>query len=197
MLTLVNTRTAAIPLGLEPSTSLQNQSLVPLFDLINHSSDPEVIIPSPRLETLPSTQGKIPRSNIKAPSGRGLGNGHGPNSHPIPGRTGFRLVAPERGLKKGEEIRFQYGAHSSGLLFAEYGFVELPPERLDQTSLRRGALKTEQERGSSPEPGHGGYDWTSLAHSELDLSSFVKETGDRLGKSEEYEPVLKAIGCWE
>lgn len=41
-----------------------------------------------------------------------------------PGKVGFSLVAPERGLAAGEEIMFEYGSHSNDVLFAEYGFVE-------------------------------------------------------------------------
>lgn len=42
----------------------------------------------------------------------------------MPGKVSFDLIAPKRGMKKGEEVLFEYGAHPSSILFAEYGFVE-------------------------------------------------------------------------
>jgi len=96
-------------------------------------------------------------------------------------------------LSAGEEIRFQYGTHSSGLLFAEYGFVELPP------TMETPRPVAADKDGSKPfhRVRAERYDWTGLPHGELDLGHHIRGHGDRKGVWEEFEPVLKAIGCWE
>lgn len=71
--------------------------------MLNHTSTPSRQIPHPR--QIPSS--RRPRASL------------------IPGKIGFRLVAPDRGLKRGQEALFEYGKHSSAVLFAEYGFVEV------------------------------------------------------------------------
>ncbi|WWC89696.1 uncharacterized protein L201_004621 [Kwoniella dendrophila CBS 6074] len=46
--------------------------------------------------------------------------------HLLPNKIDFRLLCPEKGLDKDEEVYFEYGGHSSSTLFAEYGFCEIP-----------------------------------------------------------------------
>lgn len=94
----MNTRTVHIPLNLPAPSDLHNHTLVPLLDLINHSSSPHLVIPRPR---------QVPLTRLASP-----------------GKIGFELLAPDRGLKAGEEVLFEYGRHSNALLLAEYGFVE-------------------------------------------------------------------------
>ncbi|WWD16279.1 hypothetical protein CI109_100705 [Kwoniella shandongensis] len=98
-------------------------------------------------------------------------NGH----HLIPGKIDLRLLPPEKeGIQAGQEILFEYGGHSSGTLFAEYGFCEMPAEE-------------EGEEG-----------WLGLKYGEMDLGWLVDELCDKQGKEgkEEKEKVLEKIGCW-
>lgn len=211
-LTAVNTRTAAIPLGLQPATSLQNHSLVPLFDLINHSSDPDLIIPSPIVTHIPAGPSSSSRSRTAG-------------SHLVPGRVGFQLVAPERGLRKGEQVLFQYGAHSNGTLFAEYGFVELPTKRTKQDareedgaeavdeprvnvgtsqskrpSRKGGRSKTDATHPAQSADGDGDsqrsdLDWSRLPHGEVEVTD--EPLLDMHAISENKLDILRSIGCAE
>ncbi|KAK4689124.1 hypothetical protein P7C73_g987, partial [Tremellales sp. Uapishka_1] len=94
----VNTRTVSLPLNLPAPTHLYNHTLVPILDFANHSSDPKVTIPAP--VTFSS-------SSLSTPS-----------------TICFRLHSPEQGMNTDQEVLFQYGAHSNGMLLAEYGFCE-------------------------------------------------------------------------
>jgi len=119
-LTAVNTRTVAMPLGLAepPKTEwpVNNHSFVPLLDMINHSSIPQVHCPKP--EPLPSL------SIVSKRSTRGGMRSSG-SMRLTPGKVDLVLFAPLRGLEEGEEVTFLYGPHSNAMLFAEYGFTEV------------------------------------------------------------------------
>jgi hypothetical protein len=152
---VVNTRTVSIPLDLPGTSSLQNHTLVPILDLINHSSNEEERIPTP-IQFPSSTSG-----------GPGSTSSRGSQPHLIPGKVGFRLIAPERGLKEGEEVKFEYGAHSTETLFTEYGFCP------------------EEKRG----------DWLSQVYGECDVNALVEEMFPI--KSEKLRTILEELGCWQ
>lgn len=105
-----------MPLGLaEPAGSewpINNHSFVPLLDMINHSSIPQIFCPKP--EPVPSLSVVSKRS--MRPSA---------NMRLTPGKVDLALFAPLRGLSEGEEVTFLYGPHSNAMLFAEYGFTEV------------------------------------------------------------------------
>ena len=71
-------------------------------------------------------------------------------------------------MKKGEEVMFEYGGHSNGVLFAEYGFVEMP-----------------REEG-----------WLGRRYGQVDVGWSVDELWETTEGREEKEEVLRAIGCW-
>jgi hypothetical protein len=119
--------------------------------MINHSSKPESIIPKP-IQFLSGGPG--------APS-----RGHQP--HPVPGKIGFRLISPERGLVKDEEVKFEYGPHSTETLFTEYGFCPV------------------EKKG----------DWVGEVYGECDVNDLVKEMFPI--KSEKAKTALQELGCWE
>ncbi|ORY22585.1 hypothetical protein BCR39DRAFT_551372 [Naematelia encephala] len=110
---IVNTRTVSIPLGLPSPTELYNHTLVPLLDLINHTSNSALSIPKPRQVPNPGTM----------VNKRALSSG---SSHLVPGKIAFELIAPSRGMEEDEEVFFSYGAHDAATLWSEYGFVESP-----------------------------------------------------------------------
>lgn len=149
----VNTRTVSVPLDLAGPSSLQNHTLVPILDLINHSSKDTEKIPTPI------------QYPTNSPSGPGSTPSRGQQPHLIPGKIGFRLIAPERGLSKDEEIKFEYGGHSSEMLFTEYGFC--------------------------PEGKNG--DWLGQVHGECDVNDLVEEMFPI--RSEKVKTVLQELGC--
>ena len=152
----VNTRTVSIPLDLPGPSSLNNHTLVPILDMLNHSSKPEEIIPKPI---------QFP-SSPSAPPGPSM-HRRGVQPHLVPGKIGFRLIAPDRGLEKDEEVKFEYGAHSSETLFTEYGFV--------------------------PEPRDG--KWLDQPNGEVDVNDLVEKMFPI--RSEKVKTALQEIGCWQ
>ena len=114
-LTTVNTRSLSLPLDLGDPTDLYNHTLCPILDLANHSSNPSIQIPRP-LQFASSPTARIPHADKRRRVGAA--------AHLVPGKIGFRLIAPERGMKEGDEVCFEYGGHGNAALWAEYGFVE-------------------------------------------------------------------------
>lgn len=108
----VNTRSVSVPLGYAGPTELYNHTLVPVLDLVNHSSSPTIPRPQQRLNTSVSQA----RSRQQTA-----------NAHLVPGRIAFALVAPEEGFEKGNELLFQYHPLSNTELWADYGFAETYP----------------------------------------------------------------------
>jgi hypothetical protein len=141
----------SVPLDLPGPSSLQNHTLVPVLDMINHSSRPESIIPKP-IQFLSGGPGVPAR---------------GQQPHLVPGKIGFRLIAPERGLVQDEEVKFEYGPHSTETLFTEYGFC--PVEKTG--------------------------DWVGEVYGECDVNDLVTEMFPI--KSEKVKTTLKELGCWE
>jgi hypothetical protein len=132
--------------------------MVPILDMLNHSSKPEEIIPKPI---------QIP-SSPNPTTGPGAGpSRRGATPHLVPGKIGFRLIAPDRGLKKDEQVRFEYGAHSTETLFTEYGFT--------------------------PEAKYG--DWLGQPNGEVDVNDMVEKMFPI--KSDKIKSVLEEIGCWQ
>lgn len=128
--------------------------------MLNHSSKPDEIIPRPI--QIPSSPGASSSTGPGASTSR-----RGGTSHLVPGKIGFRLIAPERGLEKDEQVRFEYGAHSTETLFTEYGFT--------------------------PEEKYG--DWLSQPHGEVDVNDLVEQMFPI--KSDKIRSVLEEIGCWK
>lgn len=128
---LVNTRSVSIPLGIAGSSSLQNHTLVPMLDMLNHTSSPSLMIPRPQ---------QIPSSSITTSTTEDTKSSRGSNIvQLIPGKIGYKLIASSNGFKQDEEVLFEYGSHPSDVLFTEYGFVEQPINK-DWGSLRHGSL---------------------------------------------------------
>lgn len=100
----------SVPLGYAGPTELYNHSLVPMLDLVNHSSSPTI----PRPEQRPNTISAKARPQAA-------------NVHLVPGKIAFALLAPEEGFKAGEELLFQYHPTNNTELWAEYGFAETYP----------------------------------------------------------------------
>lgn len=157
----MNTRTVSIPLDLPGPSSLNNHTLVPILDMLNHSSKPDEIIPTPIQYPSSSSAGAGPGPGSSRRGGPG-----GAQPHLIPGKIGFRLIAPERGLEAGEQVRFTYGAHSSETLLTEYGFLP------------------EEKRG----------DWVGQPNAELDVNDLVEEMFPI--KSDKVKSALEGLGCW-
>jgi len=160
---IVNTRTVSLPLSLPEPSDLNNHTLVPLLDLVNHTSDRSLAVPRPQQITTP---GAMPRRRCAA----------GPKWHLIPGRIGFQLVAPERGMKKGEEVLFEYGSHSSAALFTDYGFVEEPKG---------------WEVRDAVDPG-----WLASQHGDVDLGHIVHVLWESDQGHDRKIEVLKTLGCF-
>lgn len=126
--------------------------------MLNHSSKEEEIIPTPV---------QIP-SSPNSTTGPGAGpSRRGAAPHLVPGKIGFRLISPERGLEKDEQIRFEYGAHSTETLFTEYGFT------------------SEDKYG----------DWLGQPYGEVDVNDMVEQMFPI--KSDKIKSVLEEIGCWK
>jgi hypothetical protein len=125
-----------------------------MLDLINHSSNDEELIPKPI---------QYPSST---PGGPGSAPARGQQPHLIPGKIGFRLIAPERGLKKDEEVKFEYGGHPTDTLFTEYGFCPLG---------RKG-------------------DWLAQVYGECDVNDLVEKMFPI--KSDKIKIALQELGCW-
>lgn len=123
--------------------------------MLNHSSKPEEIIPKPI--QVPSS----PSAPNPGPSRKGA------QPHLIPGKIGFRLIAPDRGLEKDEQVKFEYGAHSTETLLTEYGFT---PE------------------------GRGG-NFLDQPNGEVDVNDLVEKMYSI--KSDRIRTTLEAIGCWQ
>lgn len=159
----MNTRSVSIPLGFQNTTNnTQNHTMVPILDMLNHSSDADRVIASPR--QVPSAPSP-PSANASQPTSAGANGTTGmrtgptnPRSAPtlpnrivngnsgaalVPGKIGLKLVAPSRGTKDGEEVMFTYGPHCSATLFAEYGFSELALSALPFGKSEAGAKTTE------------------------------------------------------
>ncbi|EIW66384.1 hypothetical protein TREMEDRAFT_65667 [Tremella mesenterica DSM 1558] len=132
---IVNTRSVTLALGLpEYPPDVYNHTLVPLLDLLNHSSHPSVGLP----HWIP-TASSLPRVRTKNPSGPtppALKNdGHSTfaskpysgstEEHLIPGKISMCLKSG-KDMEEGVEVSFEYGGHGSEVLMAEYGFVEGP-----------------------------------------------------------------------
>ncbi|WVQ75496.1 hypothetical protein IAR50_005121 [Cryptococcus sp. DSM 104548] len=186
----INTRSISIPLGLPGPTERMNHTLVPILDMINHSSDPSIT--APRVKQLPASA-PIPASSSTrggkkthkpTPSGdySGHGTGYSRNGlHLVPGKIDLKLIAPERRMAEGEEILFEYGGHNNATLLAEYGFLEEPDGGDEQK-------------------------WSTLKYGELDVGWIVDEMWkEKVGSVEEDEEdeqgdekrkALEAIGCW-
>ncbi|WVQ81248.1 hypothetical protein IAT38_003370 [Cryptococcus sp. DSM 104549] len=184
----VNTRSISIPLGLPGPSERMNHTLVPILDFINHSSNPNFVAPRVRQLPTPSPAarpgpGPTTRRTHKVSTSEdwaGHGTGYSRNGvHLVPGKIDLRLIAPERGMELGEEVRFEYGGHNDAMLFAEYGFCETPE-------------------------GEGEEKWLTLKYGELDLGWMVDELWkEKVGEKdeeddeeEEKQKVLEAIGCW-
>lgn len=133
--------------------------------MLNHSSKPEEIIPKP-IQFASSPTAPIP-GPWTSRRGAGAGAGVGAQPHLIPGKIGFRLIAPERGLEKDEQVRFEYGAHSTETLFTEYGFT---PEQRDGK-------------------------WLGQPNGEVDVNDLVEKMFPI--KSEKIKTALEGIGCWK
>ncbi|OXC69576.1 hypothetical protein AYX13_01743 [Cryptococcus neoformans] len=179
----VNTRSISIPLGLPGPSERMNHTLVPILDMINHSSDSSLNAPRVRQMSTPSpaprstrrTHRHTPSSdwnsqNLTGYSRNGL--------HLVPGKIDLRLIAPDREMQKEEEVLFEYGGHSNATLFAEYGFCEAP-EGVDDDK------------------------WLRLKNGELDVGWIVdelwKEKVKNNGNEEdaaEKQKALEAIACW-
>lgn len=154
-----------------------NHTLVPVLDMLNHTSCSSAQIPHPR--QYPSSS-----SSLRPKVGLGPGRPKIPSREQgplIPGRIGFRLVAPHKGLQDGDEVLFEYGSHSSAMLFAEYGFVEGPYPG----------------SGSVNEEGKSG--WLDKEHGSVDLSDLVRMLWLGSGMEEtdksEKEDILSALRC--
>lgn len=205
----VNTRTVSIPLGLpEYPPEVYNHTLVPLLDMINHSSQ--------SISNNPTHVPTAGASVLRRPGQRA-------EWHVVPGKVAFRLTAPSGGLKAGEEVTFEYGSHSSATLLSEYGFVEAPRGSLpdDQPStLLEEAIVEEDESGkrrkgkagpskkrkvdTSQPDGQGilnGFSvssrgWVDAKYAEVDFGPYVDKRWEKVSTRTAKEEVLKAIGCW-
>ncbi|KIR64124.1 hypothetical protein I314_02909 [Cryptococcus bacillisporus CA1873] len=182
----VNTRSISVPLGLPGPNERMNHTLVPILDMINHSSDPS--LNAPRVRQL-STPSPAPRPRLAArrthkqtPSSDWNGQnpaGYSRNGlHLVPGKIDLRLIAPDREMRKGEEVLFEYGGHSNATLFAEYGFCEVPEAEEDDK-------------------------WLLLKNGELDVGWIVDKLWEEEVKNNgneedaaEKRKALEAIACW-
>ena len=97
-----------MPLGYAGPTELFNHTLVPVLDLVNHSSSPTI----PRPQQRPSNSSRLSLRLQAA------------NVHLVPGKIAFALIAPEEGFREGQELLFQYHPTNNTELWAEYGFAE-------------------------------------------------------------------------
>jgi hypothetical protein len=175
--------------------------------MINHSSSSSQHIPRPI--QIPSSSSATYHSNAKSLSSRpapnellhgasysngvlptrrhGMGAGPGAGRaaapHLVPGRIGFRLIAPDRGLKEDEEVTFEYGSHPNATLFAEYGFIESPH------------ISATDSPGRGGSPGAWSMGWLGLPHGEVNVGWVVDLLWSEHG-SEEKREVLEAISCW-
>ena len=140
-----------------------------------------------------------------------------PHPHLLPGNIAFDFVAPERGIEKGTELRFEYHRHCNTELWAEYGFVEGLPmvtsSRLasvvgiNKKHGKSKRLDTAQKQAMSE------YD-KKLKTIEMDLNDVLSRDGEmRNGRvdvehlvehgwedtslRDEKEKALRTINCWE
>nr|XP_018263476.1 uncharacterized protein I303_03345 [Kwoniella dejecticola CBS 10117]OBR85634.1 hypothetical protein I303_03345 [Kwoniella dejecticola CBS 10117] len=193
----VNTRSISIPLGLPAPSERNNHTLVPIMDFINHSSNEKLI--TPRVKQLPTPSARMRKQSASSTaksngldkdialpsppltsSAKSNGSTNGTNSmglrkadqHLLPNKIDFKLVCQEGGLRKDEEVFFEYGGHSSSTLFAEYGFCEIP---------------TKSKNG-----------WLSMKYGEVDLTPYINELWEEQDEDdqEEKKAVLQDIGCW-
>ena len=186
---------------------MYNHTVVPLLDMINHSSQSPSINP-----THVSTAGA---SVLRRPGQR-------EGWHTVPGKVAFRLIAPPGGMKAGEQITFEYGNHSSTTLMSEYGFVEAPippnpnglPRRTseevaegsDTGTRRKGQAGPFKKRkvATSETNGGGSLDalrastrgWLDAPYAEVDFGPYIDERWEKVSERTAKEEVLKAIGCW-
>ncbi|ODN74573.1 hypothetical protein L202_06935 [Cryptococcus amylolentus CBS 6039] len=185
----INTRSISIPLGLPGPTERMNHTLVPILDMINHSSDPSVT--APRVKQLPAptptpasstTRAKKSHKSTSSDDWASHATRYSRNGlHLVPGKIDLELIAPERKMAQGEEVMFEYGGHDNATLLAEYGFLEEPDGADDQK-------------------------WLNLKYGELDVGWIVDELwAEKVGSLEEDEEdgekggkrkALEGIGCW-
>ncbi|WWC69104.1 uncharacterized protein I206_103040 [Kwoniella pini CBS 10737] len=185
----VNTRSISIPLGLPSPSERNNHTLVPIMDFINHSSNEKIV--TPRVKQVPTASSRIrklsmstksngSKSDIALPSpplttnnGNTTMGLRKADQHLLPNKIDFKLVCQDNGLKKDEEVFFEYGGHSSSTLFAEYGFCEIPV--------------VPEEDG-----------WLNMKYGEVDLTHYVSELWENQNEEdkEEKKQVLEDIGCW-
>jgi hypothetical protein len=106
---IVNTRSVSVPLGYAGPTELYNHTLVPVLDLVNHSSSPSIPRPQQRLSSSVKLHHRLQTANV----------------HLVPGKIAFALIAPDEGFEEGKELLFQYHPTNNTELWAEYGFAEV------------------------------------------------------------------------
>ncbi|WRT67493.1 uncharacterized protein IL334_004465 [Kwoniella shivajii] len=235
----VNTRSISIPLNIPGPSERNNHTLVPIMDFINHSSDPSIITPRVKQLAAPSRQRtrstskpstastdsvflpSPPLTNASANGSRlGTANGTGiglrkADQHLLPGKIDLRLVCPDRGLDEGEEVFFEYGGHSSEMLFAEYGFCEIPKTPVptsskrdlhDETDIKVEGLNdgsltsvTQVNRDGDQKPNdEDTTGWLTMRYGEVDVTPYIRELWDEQDdeEQEEKKQVLEGIGCW-
>lgn len=187
---IVNTRTVSIPLDLPSPSDTHNHTLVPILDMINHSSSPSVSRPMQI-----ALSGGIPqkRSYSSALSGSSSPSTASPSGG-VPGKIGFRLMAPPGGLREGEEVTFEYGPHCNGTLFAEYGFLLRPKKRKapsEATDMSNGFAKTkakDEEEEPSENP------WLNTKHGEVDIEHLVNDLTEEIENRAEKLQLVEDMG---
>lgn len=178
----------SIPLGVSGPTEIQNHTLVPLLDFINHSSDRRRCCPTPRQYTSSPSAERSARGNSNPSSKLGTKTQseipaglRGPSqAHLVPGRIGFRIVAGPEGIKSGDELFFQYGGHCNSTLFSEYGFVDAPSASDDDENQVKSGKR-----------------WLDNIHGEIDVGWAMEDMWDDTDQRAEKEKTLRAIGCWK
>lgn len=131
--------------------------------------------------------------------GTGMGMGMG---HLVPGRIAFQLLAPEEGLKEGEELTFEYHAMGNTEMWAEYGFAESPGRPTEVSDSNGGVPTKGSGAGESPQllPPSSKVSspreerWTTMKYSSVSVNHLVAA----LWKDDpEKRLALEKINCWE